>query len=222
MTESILSDIEEQHLINTDIMIIDMDSIGHEGNRNKLRNYLVENDLSERLHIHLAGADSPEDFFRSESDPPSIVYSSINRAKGNEAYQVYIINAQKCVNTLSVMRDRNALFTAITRSKGWVTILGYGFGMDELAQEFESIKENEFKLHFSKYPTDDEIKDLVRNNQDIAQHDQTILTKARKVIEDISKTKVESSTKLKIAMELFGVSSQEELMEILKRDDNNA
>ena len=39
---------------------------------------------------------------------------------------------------------------------------------------------------------------------------------------DISKTKVESSTKLKIAMELFGVSSQEELMEILKRDDNNA
>ncbi len=95
--------------------------------------------------------------------------------------------------------------------------------MDELAQEFESIKENnEFKLHFSKYPTDDEIKDLVRNNQDIAQHDQTILTKARKVIEDISKTKVESSTKLKIAMELFGVSSQEELMEILKRDDNNA
>ena len=103
-----------------------------------------------------------------------------------------------------------------------VTILGYGFGMDELAQEFESIKENEFKLHFSKYPTDDEIKDLVRNNQDIAQHDQTILTKARKVIEDISKTKVESSTKLKIAMELFGVSSQEELMEILKRDDNNA
>lgn len=124
--------------------------------------------------------------------------------------------------TLSVMRDRNALFTAITRSKGWVTILGYGFGMDELAQEFERIKENEFKLHFSKYPTDDEIKDLVRNNQDIAQHDQTILTKARKVIEDISKTKVESSTKLKIAMELFGVSSQEELMEILKRDDNNA
>ena len=77
-------------------------------------------------------------------------------------------------------------------------------------------------MYFSKYPTDDEIKDLVRNNQDIAQHDQTILTKARKVIEDISKTKVESSTKLKIAMELFGVSSQEELMEILKRDDNKA
>jgi len=222
LTESVLSDIEKEHLINTDIMIIDMDSIGHEGNRNKLRNYLVENDLFERLLIHLAGAASPEDFFRAESDPPSVVYSSINRAKGNEAYQVYIINAQKCVNTLSIMRDRNALFTAITRSKGWVTILGYGFGMDEFVQEFERIKENEFKLYFEKYPTDDEIKDLVRNNQDIAQQDQTILTKARKVIEDISKTKVESSTKLKIAMELFGVSSQEELMEMLKRDENNA
>lgn len=221
LTESILSDIEKEHLINTDIMIIDMDSIGHEGNRNKLWNYLLENDLLERLNIHLAGAASPEDFFRGETDPPSIVYTSINRAKGNEAYQVYIINVQKCVNTLSVMRDRNALFTAITRSKGWVTILGYGFGMNELVQEFERIKENKFKLYFPKYPTDNEIKDLVRNNQDIAQQDQTILTKARKVIEDISKTKVESSTKLKIAMELFGVSSQEELMEMLKRDDNN-
>ena len=27
--EELLSDIEEEHLINTDIMIIDMDSIGH-------------------------------------------------------------------------------------------------------------------------------------------------------------------------------------------------
>lgn len=222
LTQNILSDIENEHLINTDIMIIDMDSIGHEENRNKFRSYLAENDLLERVNIHLAGAASPEDFFRSESNPPSIVYSSINRAKGNEAYQVYIINAQKCVNTLSVMRDRNALFTAITRSKGWVTIFGYGFGMDELVQEFKRIEEHEFKLYFEKYPTENEIKDLVRNNQDIAERDQTILTKARKVIEDISKTKVDSSTKLKIAMELFGVSSQEELMKILERDENNA
>ncbi len=109
MTESILSDIEEQHLINTDIMIIDMDSIGHEGNRNKLRNYLVEKRLIGKASYSFAGAASPEDFFRSESDPPSIVYSSINRAKGNEAYQVYIINAQKVRQYSSVMRDRNAL-----------------------------------------------------------------------------------------------------------------
>lgn len=219
LCQKIIYDLEQEHLVNTDIMIIDMDSIGHEGNKNKLKSYLDSEGLSGKFQVHLAGAAAPEDFFRASTFPPSIVYTSINRAKGNEAYQVYIINAQKCANSLSAMRDRNALFTAITRSKGWVSILGYGYGMDELVHEFEIIKENEFKLHFKKYPTDEEIKDLVRNNKDIAKQDQTILDNARKVIEDISNSKVDSSTKLKIAMELFGASSMKELMDLLQRDD---
>lgn len=70
------------------------------------------------VRVHTAGAASPEDFFRERS----IVYSSVRRAKGNESYMVYIVNAQKCVNSLQRRTDRNALFTAITRSKGWVRV----------------------------------------------------------------------------------------------------
>ena len=218
LIEKIINDLESQHLIDTDLMIIDMDSIGHEENKINLQKVILDKELQNKFNIHLAGASSPEDFFRPNSTPISIVYTSINRAKGNEAYQVYIVNAQKCVNTFSVMRDRNSLFTAITRSKGWVTVLGYGLGMDNLKKEFDTIKKNQFKLHFDKYPTDEEIKDLVRNNQDIAEREQSALDRARKVIKDISKNKVEGDTKLKLAMELFGVSSYEELMKVLNRD----
>ena len=38
---------------------------------------------------------------------------------------VYVINAQDCYgNPYNVARVRNQLFTAITRSKAWVKILG--------------------------------------------------------------------------------------------------
>lgn len=68
------------------------------------------------------------------------MYSSVRRAKGNETYMVYIVNAQKCVNSLQRRSDRNALFTAVTRSKGWVKVLGYGEDMMVLQEEFEEIK----------------------------------------------------------------------------------
>ena len=93
---------------------------------------------------HAAGAASPEDFFREDS----VVYSSIRRAKGNETIVVYIVNAQKCVNSLRRRSDRNGLFTAITRSKGWVHVLGYGEDMGVLAKEFDEIKKHGYKLHF--------------------------------------------------------------------------
>lgn len=220
LADKIKDDLTKQHLIGMDLMIIDMDAIEHELNRSRLWNYLEENALTDLFSVHLAGASSPEDFFRPESDPPSIVYSSINRAKGNEAYQVYIVNAQKCINTLSSMRERNSLFTAITRSKGWVTILGHGFGMDKLRAEIEAVQAEEYTLHFSQYPTEDEIKDIVRNNQDIAKKDQTVLDDAKKVIAEISKSKDSADVKLKLAMELFGVSSYRELMEMLNRDNS--
>lgn len=221
LAESIICDLETENLVNTDLMIIDMDTLDHEKNRIKFQAYLDETGLSEKFGTHLAGASSPEDFMRPDTFPPSIVYTSINRAKGNEAYQVYIINAQKSFNTLSVMRERNSLFTAITRSKGWVSILGYGFGMDDIITEINAVKENQFKLCFDRYPTDEEIKDLVKNNQDIAQKDQTTLDKAKRVIEDISKGKDNGDIKLKLAMELFGVSSYEELLGALRKNETD-
>ena len=71
---------------------------------------------------------------------------------------MYIVNAQKCVNSLRRRSDRNGLFTAITRSKGWVRVLGYGEDMDALAQEFEEIKKTDsysFYQHITPINQDD-------------------------------------------------------------------
>lgn len=61
------------------------------------------------------------------------------RAKGNEANIVFVINSQKVVNDFT-LRMRNAFFVAVTRSRGWCYISGYGAGIDKLILEIENIK----------------------------------------------------------------------------------
>ena len=82
---------------------------------------------------------------------------------------VYIINAQDCAsgwdNTATAI-NRNRLFTAITRSKAWVRILGIGSNMDTLIQEWDILRQNSYKLKF-KYPTDEEKKLLPVINKEL-------------------------------------------------------
>ena len=95
-------------------------------------------------------------FYQSEF--PSVTFSGVFRAKGNEAGMVYIINAQDCHSSArSLDTLRNRLFTAITRSKAWIRVLGIGRGMQAIVEEYERLKAREFELAFT-YPTSDERK----------------------------------------------------------------
>ena len=210
-------DLEQEQLIPRDIMIIDMDTF--EYNQNYLRlskvqmDYNIEADNEEdapyQFKTHTAGAANPEDFFRDNS----VVYSSIRRAKGNETYMVYIVNAQKCVNSLQRRSDRNGLFTAITRSKGWVRVLGYGEDMTILQEEFEEIKKQNFKLHFDRYPTKEEQKQIFLNNKDVEAKDIQTIDKTKALIGKL--TEGGNVTKVQLMQELFGMS-KEELTKLLE------
>lgn len=80
---------------------------------------------------------------------------------------VYIINAQDCYFSLGNLAGvRNRLFTAITRSKAWVRVLGVGKDMQHLMNEFDQVKENEFKLNFH-YPNKEQRKYLNIVNRDM-------------------------------------------------------
>lgn len=61
------------------------------------------------------------------------------RAKGNEANIVFVINAQRVADDFT-LRMRNAFFVAVTRSRGWCYISGFGAGMQKLADEIAAIK----------------------------------------------------------------------------------
>ncbi|MGL4462723.1 MAG: ATP-binding domain-containing protein [Planctomycetia bacterium] len=97
---------------------------------------------------HVAGVtSSASEFFVSKS----VAISGIYRAKGNEAPMVYFAGADYCQSGRSdadLVRRRNILFTAITRSKAWIRVCGVGTAMRFLMEEWNQIKANDFKMTF--------------------------------------------------------------------------
>lgn len=208
LLKSITVNLNDDCLDAKDIMIIDMDAISVNENYQKLFSILNNSEYS--CNIHKAGSKNPEDFFRNNS----VVYSTIYRAKGNEAYYVYVLNAQKCIGTLSKIKERNSLFTAITRSKGWVKVIGIGEDMGSLIEEYNLIKQNDYKLVFNNYPTKEEQEKLLLNNQDIDEPDQKTLDNARKVIGKL-KDKIPTED---IFKELLGPDYQKIIEGMINKD----
>jgi superfamily I DNA and RNA helicase len=145
------------------------------------------------INSHLTGVDtSPDIFF--DTDGKSVAFTGIFRAKGNEAGMVYVINAQDCASGFgNLARMRNRLFTAITRSKAWVRVLGVGPQMALLAEEFNKVKEADFKLRF-RYPTTSERAHLNIVNRDMTQEEKKKVKKGAQnlssLIEDLSTGKI--------------------------------
>lgn len=87
---------------------------------------------------------------------------------------VYVVNSQVCYNsTFDLAKRRNQLFTAITRSKAWVRVLGVGEDMDGLISEYEQVKAHNFTLDFV-YPTKNE-----RDHMNVVNRDMSEAEKAR-------------------------------------------
>lgn len=115
------------------------------------------------LPSHLVGVNNSTDevFIRG-----SIAVAHIFRAKGNEAPMVYVVDSQYAGAPFSEVSRRNTIFTAITRSKGWVRICGWGPAMAGIAAEVTKVQDADFKLRFT-IPTEAELTEMRRVNADL-------------------------------------------------------
>lgn len=162
------------------------------------------------IQSHTAGIDTAPDIFFS--DDKSIAFSGIYRAKGNEAAMVYVINAQECFDApFDLAKIRNRLFTAITRSKAWVRVLGVGDGMKSLTREYEKVKENNFTLDFT-YPTKAQREHMNVVNRDMSASEKNKV----QINKNHLKNLIEDLTDGKIYREDLGTEEINKLMELLK------
>lgn len=162
LANAIKVDIEEQELRPEDIVVINPNPLTTQREVGPMRRLLFERGIN----TELAGVSTSADVFTKSG---AVTFTGIFRAKGNEAGMVYIINAQDGFNSRTAAVSalvRNRLFTAITRSKAWVQILGVGPNMDLLRAEWEHLVQRQYKLHF-KYPTAAEKKELHLINKEI-------------------------------------------------------
>ncbi|MDZ8238644.1 MAG: ATP-binding domain-containing protein [Nostoc sp. ChiQUE01a] len=73
-------------------------------------------------------------------NPDSVTIAGIHRAKGNEASVVYVVGLDYIARNESNINARNQLFTAMTRTRGWLYLSGIGnYPMyNEICQVIES------------------------------------------------------------------------------------
>ncbi len=89
----------------------------------------------------------------------AVTLTSVNRAKGNECGAVFICGADIVFDEKDNVVLRDKLFTAMTRTKGWLYISGVGDSMDYLENEISLLKQNNFKLVF-RQPDESDTKTI--------------------------------------------------------------
>jgi superfamily I DNA and RNA helicase len=171
LIEQIRKNIQEEELLPEDILVINPDPFSTRKVVGDARSRL----LSLGINSSIAGVStSPDVFFESNV----VTFTGIFRAKGNEAAMVYIINAHDCYDSLlPTVRTviRNRLFTAITRSKAWVRVIGVGANMKALEEEYGRVKDHQFRLEFD-YPDEERRKALKIVNRDLTRSERKKLT----------------------------------------------
>ena len=133
--------------------------------------------IRQQLDIKEIKAITPGYVERSDAfkEPGFVTLTTAFRAKGNEANIVFVINTQKVIND-STFRMRNAIFVAITRSRGWNYIYGYGENIEDLEKEIIDIK-NDYPFFNFPFPSEDEIKrrlTILQSNKNVAKVDKEI------------------------------------------------
>ena len=91
---------------------------------------------SRGISAHLVGVTSSGDALLQ---PGSVAIAHIHRAKGNEAPMVYAMDSHLATRRSTEVTRRNTLFTAITRSRAWVRVVGWGPDMTALLTELEHV-----------------------------------------------------------------------------------
>ena len=130
------------------------------------------------IRSHTAGVETTPDVFFSENND-SVAFTGIYRAKGNEAAMVYVVNAESCFSSdFDLAKIRNQLFTAVTRSKAWVRVLGVGDKMDGLIAEYQKVKEHKFTLDFI-YPTKAQRNRMNVVNRDMSNAEKNRIQKSK-------------------------------------------
>ena len=172
IAQQIIKNIKEEELLLSDILVIHPDAAKMRSEVGYIRGILFDAGINSSI----AGVtSSPDEFFSDDS----VTFTSIFRAKGNEAAMVYIMDSQYCNVSNRKAWRRNILFTAMTRTKAWLRVCGVGQLFQDLKNEFEAVKQNGFRLDFV-YPTAAERETMRVVNRDMTSAERRRVNEAKR------------------------------------------
>jgi superfamily I DNA and RNA helicase len=170
VAEQIALNLTDDELETDDILIVLPDSYTAKTRAPKLISALRRHAIS----AHLVGVNSSVD---EVFQPESVAIAHIYRAKGNEAPMVYAVDAQRAAQHFNAVTRRNTLFTAITRSRAWVRLTGWGHNMAPIAAEVNTVAAKDFMLSFD-VPTAEQLAVLRHIHRDRPPEEEASVKKA--------------------------------------------
>lgn len=114
-----------------------------------------------------------------------VTLSTVHKAKGNEGFMVYVVGVDALFTTYAGVRERNVLFTAMTRAKGWVRVSGVGDAAMECKKEIDLALQNFPNLKFN-YPSNEQLKIIRRDLAEKAIRKQQAERKLDELLEEMS------------------------------------
>ncbi len=186
--KNILEDINNG-LLPDDILVVVVDDRNAKTYLNHLQELLAKLNIKSN-NIH-ADNFSIKDF----SIEGHVTLSTIHKAKGNEAYSVHVVGIDSLYSLEPTIRERNLMFTAITRTKGWVSISGVGKAASKWVTELKIALDKCPNIEFN-YPSKNELSIMKR---------------------DIQEKATRKSKQAKILDELLAEMSPEEIKEFLEQ-----
>jgi len=153
IARSIANDLTEEELRPEDICVICVDRKYISGYFSRISDFLSNEGISS---FNLANTASTNLSFTRDG---CVTLATVNKAKGNEKGVVYICGADYIFSTPNNVVLRDILFTAMTRTKGWLTITGCQEDFDKCIDESNKLKDNQYKLCFIQ-PSENETKTI--------------------------------------------------------------
>lgn len=153
IANSISDDLVKEELRPEDICVICVDRKTVSSYFVTISSFLGQNGIST---FNLVNTASNNLSFTREG---CVTLATVNKAKGNEKGVVYICGADYIFSTPNNVVLRDILFTAMTRTKGWLTITGCTQDFDKCIAESDKLKNNKYKLCFTQ-PSETETKTI--------------------------------------------------------------
>lgn len=177
VAEQINENIKNEELDPDDILVIFPEAYYAKKEYIEFRKFLNQLEINSIL----AGVDTDKDTFRI---PNYVSCSSIYRAKGNEAPMVYVLNSEYCAEGIELIKLRNTLFTAITRSRAWVRICGIGDNMKLIKDEIDNCIKRDYTLDF-RLPTKKALESIRRINRERTQEEVKVINNAQNNVKQL-------------------------------------
>lgn len=90
-----------------------------------------------------------------------VTLTTVHKAKGNEGFAVHVIGSDSPFSA-PTKTNRNRLFTAMTRAKGWLRVTGVGPPAQRLMKEIDAARSNSPYLKFT-YPSAEALEKIKRD-----------------------------------------------------------